>query len=195
MNLPDIETLFAYNLWANQRMFSALEKLSDEQFTSTMQSSFPSIRESVLHMLAAEWIWLKRWKGSSPRATVFDQGTGAMMNSALNNGGVDPEGLSTLSDLRSFADSIEHERREFLRGLNEDRLCGRVEYTDMSGKAFSMPLAPLMQHVVNHGTYHRGQVTTLLRQAGAETVSLDMVYFFYEEQENRSRKLAIAESA
>lgn len=195
MNLSDVETLFAYNRWANQRMFSVLEKLTDQQLTSTMQSSFPSIRESVLHILAAEWIWLKRWKGSSPRATVLDQGTVAMIHSALRNGGVEPEPLATLAGLRSFADSVEHERGEFLRSLNEDTLCRRAEYTDMSGKAYSMVLVPLMQHVVNHGTYHRGQVTTLLRQIGAETISLDMVYFFYEEEENRSRELATAESA
>jgi uncharacterized damage-inducible protein DinB len=118
-----------------------------------------------------------------------------MMHSALRNGGVDPERLSTLSGLRSFADSIEAERREFLAHLKEDTFCKRAEYTDMSGKPYSMPLAPLMQHVVNHGSYHRGQVTTLLRQIGAETISLDMVYFFYEEEEKRSRKLAAAESA
>jgi uncharacterized damage-inducible protein DinB len=195
MNLSDIETLFAYNRWANRRMFSVLEKLTDQQLSFTRQSSFPSIHESVLHIIAAEWIWLKRWKGSSPRATILDQGTAAMMHSALRNGGVEPEPLSTLSGLRNFADSVEDERREFLQSLNEDALCGRAKYTDMSGKSYSMPLAPLMQHVVNHGTYHRGQVTTLLRQIGAETISLDMVYFFYEEEENRSRHLAAAESA
>jgi len=195
MNLSDVETLFAYNRWANQRMFSVLEKLTGQQLAATVQSSFPSIHESVLHILAAEWIWLKRWKGASPRATVLDQGTAAMMHSALRNGGVDPGPLSTLAGLRSFADSIEDERRGFLRSLNEDALLGRAKYSDMSGKAYSMPLLLLMQHVVNHGTYHRGQVTTLLRQTGAETISLDMVFFFYEEEENRSRKLAAAESA
>jgi uncharacterized damage-inducible protein DinB len=51
----------------------------------------------------------------------------------------------------------------------------------MSGNPHSAPLVQLLQHVVNHGTYHRGQVTTMLRQVGAETVALDMLYFFREQ--------------
>jgi uncharacterized damage-inducible protein DinB len=182
MDLNDVRNLYAYNLWANRRMFSALEKLSDQQLTSVIQSSFPSIQESVLHILAAEWIWLKRWTGASPRATVSDTTTASAMHSALSNGGVALDTIATLSGLREFADSIEQQRQHYLGTLNEGSLPAKLNYTDMGGKEFSMPLVQLLQHVVNHGTYHRGQVTTLLRQVGAETVSLDML-FFYREQE------------
>lgn len=175
-------------------MFSVLQKLSPEQFNSTRQSSFPSIRGSVLHILAAEWIWLKRWTGASPRATVLDAGTEAMMNSALSNGGVDPAPLETLSGLRSFAESLEQERSGFLRKLTYDTVNARVTFADMSGAPHSAPLVFLLQHVVNHGTYHRGQVTTLLRQAGADTISLDMLYFFRDEEQRLSQNtLAAAE--
>lgn len=182
MDLNDIRDLYAYNHWSNRRMFSVLDKLSDQQFTSVMQSSFPSIQESVLHILAAEWIWLKRWTGASPRATVSDTTTASAMHSALSNGGVALGTIATLSGLREFADSIEQERQRYLGTLNEANLAARLHYTDMGGKEFSMPLAQLLQHVVNHGTYHRGQVTTLLRQLGAETISLDMVFFFREQR-------------
>ncbi|MGA2689277.1 MAG: DinB family protein [Candidatus Korobacteraceae bacterium] len=182
MNTADVRTLYAYNRWANRRMFSVLEKLSDEQFTATMASSFPSIRESVLHIVAAEWLWLKRWKGASPRATVADTSQASAMGSAMSNGGVAVDTLATLSGLQSFADSIEQERQEFLSALNDDVLLARLKYTDMGGKEFSMPLAYLLQHLVNHGTYHRGQVTTLLRQAGAETVAFDLLFFIREEE-------------
>jgi len=182
MNIADIRDLYAYNLWANRRMFSVLAKLSDQQLTSVLRSSFPSIQESVLHILAAEWIWLKRWTGASPRATVNDTTTASAMHSALSNGGVALDTIATLSGLREFADSIEQERSRYLGTLKDGSLSARLDYTDMGGKEFSMPLVQLLQHVVNHGTYHRGQVTTLLRQLGAETVSLDMV-FFYREQE------------
>jgi uncharacterized damage-inducible protein DinB len=182
MNTADIQTLYAYNRWANRRMFSVLEKLSEEQFTSAMQSSFPSIRESVLHIVAAEWLWLKRWKGASPRATVSDTSNASAMGSTLSNGGVDVDALATLSGLRSFADSIEQERQEFLSALNDDVLHARLKYTDMGGKQFSMPLAYLLQHLVNHGTYHRGQVTSLLRQVGAETVAFDLLFFIRERE-------------
>jgi uncharacterized damage-inducible protein DinB len=183
MDIRDIETLYAYNRWAHSRLFAALEKLSDQQFNATIQSSFPSIQETVLHIVAAEWIWLKRWKGIFPRAGATASGTASIMRSALSNGGVEVEPLSKLDGLRNFADSIDQERQEFVRGLNEEVLHAPLHFSDMAGSQYSGPLVQLMQHVVNHGTYHRGQVTTMLRQVGAETASLDMVYFFREEQE------------
>ncbi len=182
MNMKDVETLYAYNLWANRRMFSVVEKLSEKQFTAHIESSFPSIQESVLHIVAAEWIWLKRWKGTSPVASAAAS-SAAKMLSALQNGGVATDTLSTVAGLRSFADSVEQERQNFLRALNDDALRARLNYCGMDGKQFSMPLALLLQHVVNHGTYHRGQVTTLLRQAGGETVTLDMIFFFREQEQ------------
>jgi uncharacterized damage-inducible protein DinB len=183
MNISDIQTLYAYNRWANQRMFSVLETLSKDQLSTEMTSSFPSIQESVLHILAAEWIWLKRWTGRSPRASVTNAGTSFMMLSALSDGGVATETLSSLAGLRSFSGSLEQERGEFLRGLTDERLLAPLTFSDMSGVEHSAPLVHLMQHLVNHGTYHRGQVTTLLRQAGAETIALDMLYFFREREE------------
>ena len=181
MDLSDIRILFEYNLWANQRMFSVLEKLNDAQFTTPLQSSYPSIQGSVLHILGAEWIWLMRWKGNSPLADAPN--TPSTAKSLMQKYGVAVEPLSTAAGLRSFGESIEQERQEFMSGLSNDILQAPLHYNGADGKPFSMALAPLMQHVVNHGTYHRGQVTTLLRQVGAETISLDMVFFFRERQQ------------
>ena len=52
----------------------------------------------------------------------------------------------------------------------------------MAGTPYAEPLVQLLQHLVNHSTYHRGQVTTMLRQTGGEAASLDMLYFFRENQ-------------
>lgn len=183
MNLEDIQTLYAYNRWANERLFAALGKVSEHQFAAPVQSSFPSIRETVFHILFAEWLWLKRWQGRSPRSTAADPDGSSATWSTLSPGGVPTvNDLSTLAGLMSFASSIEHERLQFLSGLDEDALPAALQYTDMVGKRFALPLAQQMQHVVNHGTYHRGQVTTMLRQVGAEAVSLDMSFFFRERK-------------
>ena len=184
MDINDIRTLFAYNRWANQRMFAVLEKLSAEPFAANAQSSFPSLRESVFHILAAEWLWLKRWKGDSPRAASPPTGLAAeMWNEMTPRDKPSYQQLSTVSELRAFAEAIDREREEFLRALRPEGIRRPASYFDMSGKPHSEPLAQLMQHVVNHGSYHRGQVTTLLRQVGGETVSLDMLYFFRERYE------------
>src|SRR5471030_2001751 len=98
MNIGDIQTLYAYNRWANQRLFSALEKLSDNQFSAPIQSSFPSIRETVFHILGAEWIWLQRWKGKSPRATVPNPDVSAATFSTLT-----PVRIANASQLSTLA--------------------------------------------------------------------------------------------
>ena len=184
MDVTDIRTLYAYNRWANERLFSALEKMSDHQFTVRVESSFPSIRETVFHILFAEWLWLKRWQGTSPRSTLADPDVSPATWSTLSPGGMPTmKELATLAELKSFAKSIEQERQEFLRGLNEDVLHAPLQFSDMGGAAYAEPLVQLMQHLVNHGTYHRGQVITMQRQIGVQTVALDMLYFFREEAE------------
>jgi len=191
MNLSDIQTLYAYNRWANERLFSALEKLSSSQFAEPLQSSFPSIRETVFHILFAEWLWLKRWQGSSPRSTREDPDASTATWETLSPGGMpSAKDLTTLAALTSFANSIEHERSAFLRGLSEDALHAPLPFSDMAGTPYAEPLVQLMQHLVNHGTHHRGQVTTMLRQLGAEVIALDMLYFFRESE----RKNAPAQS-
>jgi uncharacterized damage-inducible protein DinB len=187
MNVSDIRTLYAYNRWANLRMFSVLEKLTPQQFTAPHTSSFPSIHETVFHLLAAEWIWLKRWQGTPPRATQPVTSASIQTWKMLRvNETPAPQRVETLADLRDLCDAVEAERNQLLAGLSEERLHAPLAYHDMSGVPYSMPLAELMQHVVNHGTYHRGQVTTLLREAGAETIGLDMVYYFRERQQQAS---------
>src|SRR5215831_16471432 len=168
-------------------MFSVLEKLTPEQFTAPHASSFPSIHETVFHLLAAEWIWLKRWQGTPPRAPQpVSAATIETWKTLRVNGAPAPQQVETLAQLRELGDGIEAERNELLAQLNEEQLHASLAYHDMSGVPYSMPLGELMQHVVNHGTYHRGQVTTLLREAGAETIGLDLVYFFRERQKQQA---------
>ncbi len=184
MDIHDITTLYAYNSWASRRLFSALEKLSEAQFTAEVESSFPSIRETVFHILAAEWIWLQRWQGASPRASVPNANASGRTWNGLTPGEKPTyEELASVAALQAFAESLERKRQEFLNSLNDEKLQRPLSYTDMAGKPFALPLVQQMQHVVNHGTYHRGQVTMMLRQIGGETVPLDMSYFFREQKE------------
>ncbi len=188
MDINDINNLYAYNLWASRRTFSALEKLSEAQFTAEVESSFPSIRETVFHILAAEWIWLQRWQGASPRANVPNPNASGKTWNRLTPGEKPTyEELASVAALRDFAESLEQKRQAFLNSLSDDKLQRPLSYTDMAGKPFAVPLVHQMQHVVNHGTYHRGQLTTLLRQVGGETASLDMSYFFREQQERAAQ--------
>jgi uncharacterized damage-inducible protein DinB len=70
MNAQDIHLLYAYNSWANAKVLHAASKLTEEQFTEDLSSSHRSVRDTLAHILAAEWIWLMRWKGTSPKALL-----------------------------------------------------------------------------------------------------------------------------
>jgi uncharacterized damage-inducible protein DinB len=162
MNLQDILTLYDYNAWANGRVLRAVESLTPEMFLRDLKNSFPSVRDTLAHILGAEWIWLRRWHGESPSqilpATDFP----------------------TLAPLKERFAAIEKERRVFLEKLSEERLAQSFQYTDIAGNPHSLRLVQSLQHLVNHGSYHRGQITTMLRQLGATPVSTDMSRFYLE---------------
>ena len=66
MNIIEIKRLYDYNSWANQRVLESLRPIGQEVFSSNKQASHGSIRGIIAHIAAAEWIWLERWKGTSP---------------------------------------------------------------------------------------------------------------------------------
>jgi len=136
MDVNDIRSLYAYNDWANQRMFAALEKLTEEQLMATRVSSFPSIWESAFHIVAAEWIWLKRWQGLSPHASVANPDVSAGVWDGLTPSDA-PRGaqLKELPVLRNLASDIERERQEFLNGFTDVTLQESFHYYRHDGRS------------------------------------------------------------
>lgn len=162
--LDEILQLYDYNRWANRRVLDVVGALTPEQLTRDLGSSFPSVRDTLAHVLAAEWVWLERWRGSSP--TSFP----------------DDSGLDSHAAIVTRWDEHESDQAAFLEDLTEDRLREVVAYRNTAGQPFAEPLWQLMRHVVNHSTYHRGQVTTMLRQMGAAAVGTDLITYFRERQ-------------
>jgi uncharacterized damage-inducible protein DinB len=158
--LAEIRKLYEYNRWANHRVLDAVSSIPDDEFLRDLGSSFPSVRDTLVHILAAEWVWVSRWEGVSPTAM--------------------PEGWasSTYDQLRVHWREVEQRQQKFLANGTEDRLDQPVAYQTTDGQRFEIPLWQLLRHVVNHSTYHRGQVITMLRQLGAGTVSTDLVLFY-----------------
>jgi len=164
MTKGEIELLYDYNAWANTRALDAAAALDPEAFIRDLKNSFPSVRDTLAHILNAEHLWLRRWKGEA-RPTAL---------SAADYPSVEP--------LRDGFAKVGVERRALLSGLSEDRLKAPFTYHDLAGTPHTLPLIHTVQHVVNHGTYHRGQITTMLRQLGATPVSTDMSRFYLERQ-------------
>ena len=162
MSPEDIKLLYEFNSWANHRSMAAAEKLTNEQFVKTLGSSFSSVRDTLAHIYGAEWVWLERFQGRSP--------------SGLPN-------VKDFGDLATLhARWLEHEDRllSFVRGLTQSDLDREMEYKTLKFGVYRNPLWQSMQHVVNHGTYHRGQITTMLRQLGAAPILTDLMHFYRE---------------
>ncbi len=159
MNVAEFRSLFAYNEWANARLFNALDELTEEQFRQPITSSFSSVQNTVSHIVAAEWVWLQRWKGESlPSAP--DWSTGA-----------------SREQLRQALEGVQAERAEFLAQLADERLDEFVAYRNPKGDEYRNKLSDSFQHLVNHSTYHRGQAATLLRQVGVAPPATDFVLY------------------
>ena len=110
-------------------------------------------------MYGAEWIWLERWRGNSPRSLPF----------SLD--------FPDVEAIRTRWLDVEREQREFLDALDPARLAEVISYVNLKGETFAYPLRRMLQHVVNHSSYHRGQIATLLRQLGATPLSTDLLLY------------------
>jgi uncharacterized damage-inducible protein DinB len=163
MTLNDLRTLLDYHYWARDRLLDAVEPLAADLLARDLGSSFPSIRDTIAHMYAAEWAWYSRWQGESPAGPLP----------------LDP--FPDVPAIRRAWTALEARVRRFVAELGEDGV-GRVfEYRLLSGQPGASAFWQMLQHVVNHASYHRGQVTTMLRQLGAAPPkSTDLIAFYRE---------------
>jgi uncharacterized damage-inducible protein DinB len=159
MTTGELRELLAYGSWANGLVFDAASGLSEEQLAHSVASSFPSVRGTLAHIVGAEWIWLRRWRGVSPDSF--------------------PDWVAhpALDDVKARLAAVEQEREAFVAGLADADLGRVISYRTLRGQACSDPLGNLVLHVVNHSTYHRGQVATQLRQLGITPPSTDLIVF------------------
>ena len=162
MTIDEARELFGYGSWATGRMVGAAEALTEAQFEAEATSSFPSIGATLAHIVGAEWIWLRRWLGDNPTSVPIWKGR------------------PNLTELKAQLAAVEAERASFLARLTDADLERAVSYRGLDGQGFAHPLRQLMLHVVNHSTYHRGQLATLLRQLGQTPPSTDFTRYLRE---------------
>jgi len=160
MNLADIRTLYEYNSWANHRTLEACAALNDEQFTRDLGSSFKSVRDTLCHIFGAEWLWLERWHGRSH--------PGLLPASEYPN----------FDAVKTAWSRVEHDLLDFIAGITEGDLNRNYEYKTTQGVESVSLGWQMFQHVVNHGSYHRGQIATMLRQLGAKPLGTDLILFY-----------------
>jgi uncharacterized damage-inducible protein DinB len=161
MTPEDARTLYAYDAWANRRVLDACAALAPEQFTKDLGSSFRSVRDTMAHIMGAEWLWLERFQGRTARLPSGDQ-------------------FPDLASLRKRWAEVERDLLAYVDALSAADLERSFDYWDMKGNPHTSLLWQTLQHVANHSTYHRGQVTTLFRQLGAKPIGTDLIGFYRE---------------
>ena len=140
MQLGEARFLLAFNRWANAQILGAVETLPPADFSRDLQSSFPSVRDTLVHVLWAESLWLERCRGRSPM-TVLDPLIFPTVDAIRSPWCLVDEGLLALVSQADGAD------------------LGRVvAYTNRKGEEWRYALKDVLRHLVNHSTFHRGQV-------------------------------------
>jgi uncharacterized damage-inducible protein DinB len=165
--LDVIRSLYQYNAWANHRILLATSELTSEQFLAQTGSSYPSVHDTLIHTMSAEWIWLSRWKGSSPSA-MFEA-----------------TGFPKLQSIQTRWETIEVETQQFIDQLNPLQLGEVVAYVNTRGEKWSYPLWQQMIHQVNHATQHRSEVAAILTHFGYSPRDLD--YLVYQDEINSAK--------
>jgi len=157
-----LQNYISYNLWANKRIAEMLieNKASADR---ELKSSFPSIKKTLCHIWGAEELWQMRLKGQSlPHVPGFDFA-----------GSIEEAIEKMLGVSASF--------NELLTAKDEAYLQTACTYKDTRGNTHTQPHWEMIMHCMNHSTYHRGQIITMLRETGATKIlSTDMIMYFRE---------------
>lgn len=164
LNKNQIIDLYSYNDWANRKLLNAMKHIENEELIRDLSSSFRSIRDTMVHIIGTEELWLSRWKGE-------------LYWSLLN-----PDDFPTYTYLVDRWDNFANQIDGFLIALTEEDLMKEISYKNIKGISYSLEWWKQMLHVTNHSSYHRGQVVTMLRQVEKQPPSLDLIYYYLGER-------------
>jgi uncharacterized damage-inducible protein DinB len=153
----------AYNLWANEIIYEAADRIPDEKYRADLGAFFGSIHGTLNHLVVADRVWMRRFSGEGPVQTNHDE--------------------ILFEDRTELAAARRHEDRRIMawvESLTDDDLAARFTYRTITTPVeVTQPRAPALAHFFNHQTHHRGQVHCLLTMAGGRDAapSLDLISF------------------
>lgn len=162
MNAQDIQLLYRYNTWANKRILDTTAKVSNDQFVAPDSYPHGGLRGTLTHILFAEWIWRKRWEGTSPTERIK------------------PDEFPTLDALRARWEEEEKALNAFVANLTDEKLNTTFRYMNTRGEPLENILWHVMAHLVNHGTQHRSEAAAMLTGLGHSPGDIDLVVFLRE---------------
>ena len=166
----NFELLARYNLWMNTKVYAAAAQMQKTDLNADRGAFFCSVFGTLNHILVADTLWLKRFeKHVAAFPSLRDMHSLPTPTSLAQH--LYPE-LDELQRARAAMDTVIIELTVETTDRDYDTT---LTYTNTTGQTFTKPLSTLVQHVFNHQTHHRGQVTTLLSQAGIDVGVTDLV--------------------
>jgi uncharacterized damage-inducible protein DinB len=143
-----LQEFSTYNVWAGKLLLDRIQLLTEAQIHEEIVSSFPGLYKTVLHMLDAESIWWQRLR--LQERIVIPSQEPPLPFAELSKKLLQQSGLW----------------QEWVRNASEPAIQHVFAYQNSKKEQFKQPVYQVLLHLFNHGTYHRGQMVTLLRQLG-----------------------------
>ena len=161
MTVADLEVLYDYGYWANKHVFQVLSELPASDFTKPVAGSYGSIRNTLVHVMSAEWGWLDRCGGHERGPSI------------------NADDFPDVASVVAAWTKVEGYVRDFLVTLRDEDLGQIIEFSIGSGKKRAMRMGELLHHSTVHAVHHRGQVALLLRQLGHTPGNFDILFYYF----------------
>jgi uncharacterized damage-inducible protein DinB len=159
----DLVSLYAYNSWANARVLETLRALSETDYVREQGGGWPSLRATFVHLAGATDAWAERFSGrDAMRLPTVDD-------------------LPGLEDAARVLVAAQEKHARLFPTYDAARLAGPFIWTNLKGERKTAPFWVVVRHVVNHQTYHRGQIAAMARRLGHAPKSTDMVVWGIEQ--------------
>ena len=168
--IEHIALMATYNQWMNRKVYDAAGTLTHAQLTLDRQAFFGSILGTLNHLMLGDTVWLKRFAEHPANFAAL-----APLNSIATPGNLKQLAFANLAELSAHRAWLDQLIIDWVKSLHESHLDQRLRYHNMRGVAAEKPFFGLLVHFFNHQTHHRGQVTTLLSQAGVDVGVTDLL--------------------
>jgi uncharacterized damage-inducible protein DinB len=155
-------SLFAYNRWADLRVLDACRKLSAEQYVAEPVPGWSSVRASLVHIVSATYNWIRRVAGETVAGPLTEAE------------------LPTIDDAQRRLDQAYQMLDGMWSTLTPQHLATPRTF-ELRGRSWVLPPWVVLRHIVNHATYHRGQISSKLKRLGVEQPPTDFVFWAMEE--------------
>jgi uncharacterized damage-inducible protein DinB len=153
----ELLSLYDYNEWANERVVRSLRELPEADYAREMGGGWPSVRATFVHIAGATDAWAERFDGKDVLALPKESD------------------LPKLEDAVALLLRAEGKHRAHLGTLTREKLDRSFSWKNLSGEVKTAPFWIVVRHVVNHQTYHRGQIASMVRRLGGTPIATDMV--------------------